>query len=389
MLWILLLFPSNMKAATKKFQVLELWDSSGSALKPNEWALAEEVMTGIGSGGPAFNNYRPDELAFLIELTRAVKQLNRTEREALFADYQKFTSWIASSPMQGNRQFRHMLRYFAFPDLVERISSNNDRYSILESFGVASKRETAEWSDEQLDRSLLELRQKLEQQYPIAPLDFYGSPLKERWCADRTIKTPDGPISVTVPDKDEEQADDAPASLPSDVRQSIQIQTKLAYIGARMNFKVWIARADRQRVSALLGASEQQALIQELPLNYDTTTVDTIELIDVIWISGRAMVRAFEVEHTTAVYSGLLRMADLLALQPNMDIRLHIVAPVDRRDKVFREIRRPVFALFGGRPLSNRCTFISYEGVEALSKLEHLPYVRDNILEQYEEPTES
>jgi hypothetical protein len=38
-------------------------------------------------------------------------------------------------------------------------------------------------------------------------------------------------------------------------------------------------------------------------------------------------VRAFEVEHTTAIYSGLLRMADLLSLVPNMDIKLHIVAP--------------------------------------------------------------
>jgi len=54
------------------------------------------------------------------------------------------------------------------------------------------------------------------------------------------------------------------------------------------------------------------------------------------------MARAFEVEHTTAIYSGILRMADLLALQPNMDIRLHIVAPEARKQKVFDEIRRPV-----------------------------------------------
>ena len=46
-----------------------------------------------------------------------------------------------------------------------------------------------------------------------------------------------------------------------------------------------------------------------------------------IWLKRRAIIRAFEVEHTTAVYSGILRMADLLALQPNMDINLHIVAP--------------------------------------------------------------
>ena len=43
------------------------------------------------------------------------------------------------------------------------------------------------------------------------------------------------------------------------------------------------------------------------------------------------MPRAFEVEHTTAIYSGLLRMADLLALQLNMQIRLHLVAPEERR----------------------------------------------------------
>jgi hypothetical protein len=57
------------------------------------------------------------------------------------------------------------------------------------------------------------------------------------------------------------------------------------------------------------------------------------------------IVRAFEVEHTTSVYSGILRMADLLALPPNMDIKLHIVAPEVKRDKVFQEIRRPVFSL--------------------------------------------
>gem|GEM_PF-5027383 len=38
-------------------------------------------------------------------------------------------------------------------------------------------------------------------------------------------------------------------------------------------------------------------------------------------------------------------MADLLALQPNMKIKLHIVAPPAKRDKVFQEIRRPVFSL--------------------------------------------
>jgi hypothetical protein len=86
----------------------------------------------------------------------------------------------------------------------------------------------------------------------------------------------------------------------------------------------------------------------------------------VLWLRRRAIVRAFEVEHTTAVYSGLLRMADLLALQPNMNIRLHIVAPDDRREKVFREMLRPEFFLLERGPLARSCTFMSYESVEAI-----------------------
>jgi hypothetical protein len=37
-------------------------------------------------------------------------------------------------------------------------------------------------------------------------------------------------------------------------------------------------------------------------------------------------------------------------LQPNMDIRLHIVAPDERREKVFREMLRPVFSLLDRGP---------------------------------------
>ena len=44
-------------------------------------------------------------------------------------------------------------------------------------------------------------------------------------------------------------------------------------------------------------------------------TNQTIELIDVLWLDGNAIVAAFEIESTTSIYSGLLRMSDLLARQ--------------------------------------------------------------------------
>ncbi len=90
-------------------------------------------------------------------------------------------------------------------------------------------------------------------------------------------------------------------------------------------------------------------------------------------------------------YSGILRMADLLALQPNMNIKLHIVAPPERRDKVFQEIRRPVFSLLDVAPLSERCTYLSYEIVQELSKqkhLSHLSHLSDSVLDEYAEEAE-
>ena len=90
-------------------------------------------------------------------------------------------------------------------------------------------------------------------------------------------------------------------------------------------------------------------------------------------------------EHTTAIYSGLLRMADLLALQPNIDIKLHIVAPEHRRDKVLDEIQRPVFALLDKGPLANSCTFLSYDALEELRRQDHLAHMSDSVLEEYEE----
>ena len=81
-------------------------------------------------------------------------------------------------------------------------------------------------------------------------------------------------------------------------------------------------------------------------------------------------------------------MADLLALQPNMDIHLHIVAPPQRRQKVFQEIRRPVFSLLDRGPLSESCTFISYDSVRELAAQPHLSHLSDTVLEEYEEDAE-
>lgn len=171
------------------------------------------------------------------------------------------------------------------------------------------------------------------------------------------------------------------------ISESFHIQGLLARIGEQMGFSIWLPKRDRAGVLKEWKPADS-VLLESLPLNYDDTTIKTIEQIDVIWLKKRAIVRAFEVEHTTAVYSGILRMADLLALQPNMDINLHIVAPEARREKVFQEIQRPVFSLLDRAPLSECCTFISYDKLEQLARERHLGHLSDSVLDEISEEAE-
>lgn len=214
---------------------------------------------------------------------------------------------------------------------------------------------------------------------------FYSPAVKELWKGVHTVKRVDKKVSVTVPTVPEEE--DEVATSADSVRDSMQIQGLLAKIGTSMGFTIWLPKADRSRVLKVWKA-EPGELIDELPLGYDSTTTKTIEQIDVLWLRKRSLVRAFEVEHTTSVYSGLLRMADLVALQPNINIKLHIVAPAEKREKVFQEIQRPVFSLLEGRALSEMCTYLSYDSVKDIGESKHLAHLSDNVIADYEESAE-
>lgn len=218
---------------------------------------------------------------------------------------------------------------------------------------------------------------------------FYTAEAKQLWRqgSQHVVKLPDSVVVVSVPTHEEEEEEDeeeTSADQGEELRESMQVQALLARIGAAMGFKIWLPRNDRSRVLKAWECQPDQ-LLESLPLAFDTTTVATIEQIDVLWLDRRSIVRAFEVEGTTAIYSGLLRMADLVALQPNLKVKLHIVASADRRAKVMREIQRPVFSLLEGGALRNFCTYISYDSVRELSENAFLKHTTDSVLNEFEE----
>ncbi|MCK5604688.1 EVE domain-containing protein [Candidatus Pacearchaeota archaeon] len=193
--------------------------------------------------------------------------------------------------------------------------------------------------------------------------------------------------SVTVPEEDitSEEAKETPI-IPS---EHIQIQSILLRLGSDMGFNVWVAINDRNKELDGVKLSDHPNILNELPLQFDDATNRTIELIDVLWLKGNAIVAAFEIEYSTSVYSGLLRMADLVAMQPNLNIPLYLVAPDERRDKVINEINRPTFSKLD-IPLSHICRFISFSSLrEELERVANVTqYLKPEFLEELSESCE-
>lgn len=194
-------------------------------------------------------------------------------------------------------------------------------------------------------------------------------------------------VSVSVPEDEEPTSEEQEATPVSEERESIKVQAKLAEIGEKLGLKIWLPRNDRTGVLESWKPKEN-VLLEELPFSFDDVTLRTIKNIDVLWIQGRTIIRAFEVEGTTSIYSGILRMADLLSLLPNIEIKIHIIAPDNRRNEVFKQISRPVFAVMEKGPLSELCSYIPYDSIYELAKEKRLEHMTDSILDEYSEFSE-
>ncbi len=172
---------------------------------------------------------------------------------------------------------------------------------------------------------------------------------------------------VTVPEPEPEptEAEDSPrlVEVAAGETRHTEMQWELLQLGSAMGLDVWVASNDRGRAWRGEQLAKTPRLVNELPKVFNEVTNRTIELIDVLWLKGNSIHAAFEVEATTNVYSGLLRMSDLLALQPNLNINLFIVAPETRREKVRQEILRPTFQ-WRDRPLSSVCGYLPFSTVK-------------------------
>ncbi len=125
-----------------------------------------------------------------------------------------------------------------------------------------------------------------------------------------------------------------------------EIQGWLRDLGKALGYDVWIAANDRSR--AYSGGVLGDGCLQVLPVALvSASAIDAIRLIDVIWLNqGDGQVcAAFEVEHSTSIYSGIVRMLDL-ALGTDFEAKdnLFLVAPDGREKDVQQQLNRPAFS---------------------------------------------
>ncbi len=127
-------------------------------------------------------------------------------------------------------------------------------------------------------------------------------------------------------------------------RTHTEIQGWLRDVGIGLGYDVWIASNDRGR--SYSGGCLADGCVADLPFLHGVAGEDAVRLIDVLWLGkGQGAIHAaFEVEHSTSIYSGIIRMLDL-ALGPCGGLLkgMFLVAPDNREADVRAQLARPAF----------------------------------------------
>nr|WP_201752174.1 type II restriction endonuclease [Microvirga arsenatis] len=172
--------------------------------------------------------------------------------------------------------------------------------------------------------------------YPLPERD--GSVPLERWRRDL----------------DEVRAESAAASKAAQAAREAdhthtEVQGWLRDLGLALGYGVWVAANDGGRPYG--GGRLSDGCLERLPEPLDrSASADAIRLIDVLWVdrAAAAVVAAFEVEHTTSIYSGIVRMLDLaLGIEGAAARNFFLVAPDDREADVRAQFARPAFSRVG------------------------------------------
>jgi hypothetical protein len=141
----------------------------------------------------------------------------------------------------------------------------------------------------------------------------------------------------------------------------VKIQWKLIGLGLKCGSKVWVPASDQKRIREQFDFNSFE---KNFAVGLDTQT-RYVENIDVVYKEEFRIDAAFEIENSTAIYSGLLRFADLSLVAPNTIYPLFIVAPQEKRHRLYEQLRRPTFQRLR---MHEKVRYLSYDAVNDIDR---------------------
>ena len=138
-----------------------------------------------------------------------------------------------------------------------------------------------------------------------------------------------------------------------------QIQSLVTAIGAAKGYDIWIPPNDRGRLDSTFVTQFTPRETLPMPL---LKVLDVLQEIDIVWLrpGSNEIAGMFEVEHTTPIYTALLRFNDVHLMSPSINQTFRVIANEARRPLFVRHLNRPTFTASG---LHQICTFLEYRNV--------------------------
>lgn len=133
-----------------------------------------------------------------------------------------------------------------------------------------------------------------------------------------------------------------------------QMQVAIVRIGNALEFRTWIARNDRPIVIENTHLGELEGVIsslEDVPILYNEESKRVASLIDCIWFTGdyNHIPAVIEIEHSTGVSPGLMRMLKFRQTIPAVSMTCTVVAPNVIRNKVVSEANNDTFRTLKAR----------------------------------------
>lgn len=210
MLWVLFLFPRRLLSPERKRGIVSVvWSWSGETLDPEHPLLTQDLLSGVGSAGTAFNTRRDLELEALIAATQVIQD-ELTSAPWVFKEPWSFAKRLDQDPAIARRNIRHILLHLLFPDQFERIASASAKRKIADAFSqrlgldLPARRVPLV----EIDRALGRIREMLELARPGQEVDFYDDPeLHSVWAPEAEPEPP-------PPEADRDSENTLPSASP-------------------------------------------------------------------------------------------------------------------------------------------------------------------------------